>query len=68
MKRAESRGLSSLLIWTTAASPARSSATFRTAGANETQWGHQGAQNSASTGPLYPEMKASKLSSFNCWG
>jgi hypothetical protein len=34
-----------------AAFPASFSATVRTAGANEAQCGHQGAQNSASTGP-----------------
>jgi len=43
-------GFFSVFTTTTAALPARVSATFRTTGANETQWGHQGAQNSARIG------------------
>ena len=50
-KRAARLGFSSVLIWIIAALPASISAAFRTAGANERQCGHQGAQNSASIGP-----------------
>jgi len=50
-KRDARAGLSWVLICTTAALPASFSATVRTTGANEVQCGHQGAQNSAKTGP-----------------
>lgn len=50
-KRAASDWFTWVLIWTTAAFPASLSATVRTAGANDVQCGHHGAQNSASTGP-----------------
>lgn len=60
-KRAARAGFSWVFTWTTAAVPASFSAIVRTAGANETQCGHQGAQNSTSTGPGYDPMKPSKL-------
>ena len=66
-KRDARERFSSVFTWTTAACPASFSATVRTAGANEVQCGHQGAQNSASTGPGYELVKLSKLLSFSCW-
>lgn len=44
-------GFSSVFTWTTAHFPASSFAASRTAGAKFRQWGHQGAQNSATTWP-----------------
>ena len=67
-KREASFGFSSVFIWMTAALPANSSAACRTAGANETQCGHHGAQNSASIGPSKRATKSSKLRSPTCCG
>ena len=61
-------GFSWVFTWTTAHLPASSSATYRTTGANRVQWGHQGAQNSARTGPAYPATNALKLRSDNGTG
>ena len=62
-KRAASPGLSSVFTWMTAAVPANISAAFRTAGANEVQCGHQGAQNSARIGASKFRTKLSKVCS-----
>ena len=61
-------GFSWVLTWTNAHFPASSWATSRTTGANRTQWGHQGAQNSATITPGYPATKESKLRSVNATG
>jgi hypothetical protein len=56
------------LICTTTPVPASSPATVCTTGAKSRQCGHQGAQNSARTGPGYAATKESKLRSVSDTG